>query len=87
MGRPDNVQRGIELAGVEIVEFLAYPDHHPLDFDIGEKAHNLPWIVTRKDWVKLQSRCSNPENIVIAERSASIEPVEEFKKWLKIKLP
>ena len=87
VGRPDNVQRGIELAGVEIVEFLAYPDHHPLDFDIGEKAHNLPWIVTRKDWVKLQSRCSNPENIVIAERSASIEPVEEFKKWLKIKLP
>lgn len=86
VGRPDQVKANLAASGVEIKEFIALPDHDPLDFDLGEKPQDMPWIVTRKDWVKLRKRCSKPENVVIAERKASIEPSEEFEKWLKIKL-
>ncbi|MBS1727895.1 MAG: tetraacyldisaccharide 4'-kinase [Armatimonadetes bacterium] len=86
VGRPDNVQRNLQSAGVEIVEFIALPDHDKLEFDLAQRPQDVPWIVTRKDWVKLRSRCTNDSNVVLAERQASIEPSEELKKWLKIVL-
>lgn len=86
VGRPDNVRKNLEQAGVDIKEFIALMDHHPLDFDLSQRSQDLPWIVTRKDWVKLKTRCTGPTNVVIAERTASIQPAEEFKKWLTIKL-
>ena len=86
IGRPDNVRKNLEAIGVTIEEFLAFPDHHLLDFDISEKPQDLPWIVTRKDWVKLRVHCKDSQSVLIAERTASIEPSVEFKKWLTIKL-
>ena len=77
----------MEAVGVNIAVFIALPDHDKLDVNLEEKKGDLPWIVTRKDWVKLSIHSDpNKVSIVIADRTASIEPVDEFKKWLKIKL-
>ena len=87
IGRPDNFRQALEAEGVSIVEFLALPDHDKLEINLADKESDLPWLVTRKDWVKLQNHCDlNRVKIVLADRSASIEPADEFKKWLKIRL-
>ena len=87
IGRPDNFRQALEAEGVSIVEFLALPDHDKLQINLADKETDLPWLVTRKDWVKLQNHCDlNRVTIVVADRTASIEPAVEFKKWLKIKL-
>jgi tetraacyldisaccharide-1-P 4'-kinase len=47
----------------------------------------FPWVVTRKDWVKLRPHASQSLiTFVIADRTAIIEPAEEFEKWLKMRL-
>lgn len=86
IGRPDKLQKALELAGVTIEDFIALPDHDKLEINLAEKGGDLPWIVTRKDWVKLQPHCDlSRVEIVIASRTATIEPAEEFAKWLKMK--
>lgn len=87
IGRPELFRAAMEAVGVNIAVFIALPDHDKLDVNLEEKKGDLPWIVTRKDWVKLSIHSDpNKVSIVIADRTASIEPVDEFKKWLKIKL-
>ncbi len=87
IGRPDKFKAALEAAGVAISEFIAFPDHDKLAVDLAEKGGELPWVVTRKDWVKLSLHCDPSKvKIIIADRTATIEPVDEFKKWLKIKL-
>lgn len=87
IGRPDKFRLAIETAGVTVTEFIALPDHDKLEVNLAEREGGLPWIVTRKDWVKLRLHCDLATvKIIIADRTATIEPVDEFKKWLKIKL-
>ncbi len=87
IGRPDKFREDLEAAGVSIVEFIPLPDHDKLEIDLAKKDIDLPWIVTRKDWVKLRGKCNlDRVKIVIADRTASIEPADQFKKWLKIEL-
>lgn len=87
IGRPDNFRRNLEEAGISIQEFEAYPDHDKLDIDLSQRSQGIPWVVTQKDWVKLRTKPSSEKaNVLIARRSATIEPVAEFKKWLTIKL-
>ena len=87
IARPDKFRDSLEATGLTIVEFLALPDHDKLDIDLATKECDLPWVVTRKDWVKLRDNCDLKQvEIVIADRTATIEPAEAFQKWLKIKL-
>ena len=87
IGRPEIFRSAIEAVGVNVAEFIAFPDHDKLDVNLEAKKGDLPWIVTRKDWVKLSLHCDPSKvSIIIADRTASIEPGDEFKKWLKIKL-
>jgi tetraacyldisaccharide 4'-kinase len=87
IGRPEKFRLAIEATGVAVTEFIALPDHDKLEVNLAEKGRELPWIVTQKDWVKLRLQ-NNPAEvtIIVAKRTATIEPVDEFKKWLKIKL-
>ena len=87
IGRPDKFWKALKQAGVEIVEFIELPDHDKLDVNFVRLKTDLPWVVTRKDWVKLKTRSDvSAIKIVIADRTAQLEPSDEFKKWLKIKL-
>jgi tetraacyldisaccharide 4'-kinase len=87
IGRPDKFKAALEAAGVTISEFIALPDHDKLEVNLAEKEGELPWVVTRKDWVKLSLQCDpSTVKIIIADRTATIEPVDEFKKWLKMRL-
>jgi tetraacyldisaccharide 4'-kinase len=87
IGRPDNFRRNLEEAGISIQEFEVHPDHDKLDIDLSQRSQEIPWVVTQKDWVKLRTKSGSKEaNVLIARRSATVEPVAEFKKWLTIKL-
>ena len=90
VGRPDSVLDTLEQAGVTPATLTILPDHDPLTsesvFDKGMN-NNRPWIVTQKDWVKLQYHplIAN-QRIIIATRSATIEPTEQFTDWLMDKI-
>lgn len=87
IGRPDNFKTGLKNSGVKTNICLFLPDHDKLEVDLSKFGSDAPWIVTRKDWVKLR-KTQNLDNLtfIIAERLASIEPRAEFVKWLKIRL-
>jgi tetraacyldisaccharide 4'-kinase len=87
IGRPDKFVSALKDSGVNISGTVILPDHDKLELDFDAFAKDLPVVVTRKDWVKLRQSSRNTSvDFIIAERSATIEPVSEFKKWLKMKL-
>jgi tetraacyldisaccharide 4'-kinase len=87
IGRPNHFRMALERAGVEVIDFIELPDHDKMDIDLASRETDLPWVITRKDWVKLKSHCNVSEvEIIIADRTVTLEPVDEFKKWLKIRL-
>lgn len=88
IARPDLFEGSLRDVGVEIESIIALPDHHPLDDPDLLTPHNeKTLVVTMKDWVKLRQRTDIASyNIVIAKRTATIEPSEEFKQWLKERL-
>lgn len=87
IGRPDKFRQGLEKAGITILDFISLPDHDKIEVDFSTMDTEFPWIVTRKDWVKIRPQSSNTlVTFVIADRTAIIEPAEDFKKWLTIKL-
>ena len=87
IGRPDKFRIAVESSGVTIDEFVALPDHDPMIVDLGGNGKEFPWIVTQKDWVKLRDvGNTSSSSIIVALRVATIEPADEFQKWLKMKL-
>ena len=87
IGRPELFRAALESSGVALAEFSALPDHDELNIDLAKEGGDIPWVVTRKDWVKLSAYTDiTKAKVVIANRSATIEPFEAFQKWLKIKL-
>ena len=87
IGRPELFRAALEAAGVAVTEFNALPDHDELNIDLAKEGGDTPWVVTRKDWVKLSAYTDiTKAKIVIANRTAAVEPTQEFQKWLKIKL-
>ena len=89
IARPDLFQNSINEAGVVVTSIDARPDHDPLDaVDLFSRHNEGVIIVTMKDWVKLRQRNDlGKVDIFIAKRSATIEPKEEFMKWLKERIP
>ena len=48
---------------------------------------DLPVVVTAKDWVKLRERGDAAlHRFLIATHEIRLEPVEEFRSWLELKL-
>lgn len=89
IARPDMFEESVRGAGVQVIDVLSLPDHDPLDAPGLFSRHNEGVIiVTMKDWVKIRARDDIAGmNIIIARRSASIEPKEEFLQWLKERIP
>jgi tetraacyldisaccharide 4'-kinase len=86
IANPHRFRDSVEQAGFVIgtTKFLA--DHDPLN-NPNLFAEGGTWLVTAKDWVKLRVRTDLTDvKIIVATRTASIEPRDEFAKWLKIKL-
>ena len=59
VGKPWKVERALKAAGCDLVEFVALPDHAPLDEDLLRRlAHRAEdfqagMVTTEKDWVRL----------------------------------
>ena len=59
VGKPWKVERALKAAGCELIEFVALPDHAPLDEDLmrrlARRAEDFAagMIATEKDWVRL----------------------------------
>jgi tetraacyldisaccharide 4'-kinase len=59
VGKPWKVERALKAAGCELVEFVALPDHAPLDEDLLQRLSGRAGdfgaglITTEKDWVRL----------------------------------
>jgi len=89
IARPDLFEASVREAGVQVSDIDVHPDHDPLDAPDLLSRHNVGTvIVTMKDWVKLRTRDDlDKVTILIAKRSATIEPKEEFLKWLKERIP
>jgi tetraacyldisaccharide 4'-kinase len=89
IARPDLFEASVRAAGIQVSDVDVHPDHDPLDAPDLLSRHNVGTvIVTMKDWVKLRTRNDlDKVTILIAKRSATIEPKEEFLKWLKERIP
>ena len=89
IARPDLFEASLKQSGVQIRLMDARPDHDPLNHPGLFSRHNEGVvIVTMKDWVKLRNRSDlSGVNLLIARRSATIEPREEFMRWLKERIP
>jgi tetraacyldisaccharide 4'-kinase len=85
IGRPDLLIESLN-SSVEWGEIVIKPDHDPLTL-LPIPSTNYPWLVTRKDWVKLQSNpLVSKYDFVLIDRSASIEPADLFTDWLVSKI-
>jgi tetraacyldisaccharide 4'-kinase len=88
IGRPDKFRTALLNSGLHLDEFIELPDHDTLESAPERMSRDdCLWIVTEKDWVKLKNLNSLPShNILIAQRTATIEPTQDFKSWLKMRL-
>jgi tetraacyldisaccharide 4'-kinase len=88
IAKPNNFMRSLTDLGLTPVVSRLLADHDPLtDANLFKCENVYPWVVTAKDWVKLRNRKDlDHVKIIIARRTAIIEPHEEFREWLKIKL-
>ncbi|MFX8641056.1 tetraacyldisaccharide 4'-kinase, partial [Acinetobacter baumannii] len=67
VGSPGRLLRGVEEAGLRVVQKRIEADHAPLD-DLGlidGLGVDRPLLVTAKDWVKLRRRNDLGERVVI----------------------
>lgn len=89
IARPDLFEASVRESGVKVTHLQGLPDHDPLDApDLFSRHNEEVVIVTMKDWVKIKARDDIAAmNIIIARRSATIEPKEEFLQWLKERIP
>jgi tetraacyldisaccharide-1-P 4'-kinase len=89
IARPDLFESSVRQAGVVVSHVYSHPDHDPLDApDLLSRHNGGVLVVTMKDWVKLRQRADvGSSDIVIATRTAAIEPKEEFLQWLKERIP
>ena len=80
IGRPDLFRASLEAAGLRIECWRPLPDHDPLaDENLMDCDNDLPWIVTKKDAVKLKD---SGKKVIVARREVTIEPATKFKSWI-----
>ncbi|MCX7799633.1 MAG: tetraacyldisaccharide 4'-kinase [Fimbriimonadales bacterium] len=85
IARPDRFADDLRAAGVGLRGLAALTDHDPLS--AGNLLDGVPpgstVVVTAKDWVKLRRRPDLAgRRWVVALRDVSIQPAEEFRRWL-----
>lgn len=83
LGNPEGFLQSVREAGVEVVFHRFLPDHDALDAgDLLAGFPEGPVIVSAKDWVKLRDQSLDRE-VIVARRSASIEPLDKLKGLLR----
>lgn len=87
IGRPQQFFQALSEYGVQLVETRARPDHDPLSEPQIFAGLPEPIIVTGKDAVKLRMRSDvHGLSIWVAEHRVTIEPIDEFRAWLRSKI-
>ncbi len=89
IAQPNRLIEALKNKSVDIMQAVFEPDHNDLLagnlLDRFEKGETI--VVTTKDWVKLKKRSDLKEwTFVICSYSVTIEPQDEFTKWLKHKI-
>lgn len=87
IGRPRQFLDALRNHEVPVIEFRTRPDHDPLSEPelLADLPH--PIVVTAKDAVKLRLRTDLRDvPIWVAEHRATIEPLDEFRVWLRAKV-
>lgn len=70
---PEDFKRSLENAGLELVDFLNFPDHHPYtsndmkELMISASNYDASIITTHKDWVKLPAEYQEKVGMVDIE--------------------
>ncbi len=89
IGAPERFRRTLESLGVEIADFLSFPDHHRYSsFDLGvieqaaKKAHAEMIVTTEKDEIKLRSLDSPAMPCFSLRIEMTIDPREEFERLI-----
>lgn len=81
IGRPDLLMQSLE-GKVNLVQIDIRPDHDTMT-ELPVRQNELPWILTRKDWMKVRRHSRVGDlRFVVVDRRAFIEPAEEFIDWL-----
>lgn len=85
IARPDRLIETLQPhceAGLEIIEKVIRPDHDPLtQIDLLQTGDSVPWLVTRKDWVKLRSRADWDDiqsRVIVIERTLNLTGIENL---------
>ncbi len=89
IGNPEQFFASLETVGIQLEKQIALEDHDPLTAGtlLASFDKEIPTIVTLKDWVKLRElRGISEFKIWIAYESVSLEPQQEFAKWLHERL-
>lgn len=86
IGRPQQFFEALRDHGVPVIEARTRPDHDSLSESGLFNGLPQPIIVTAKDAVKLRLRSDLIDlSIWVAEHRMSIEPLDEFRTWLRAK--
>lgn len=94
IGRPDRLLDDLKRVGVDVRAAVLLRDHDPLTGGnlLSGLPHDLPVIVTAKDWIKLQHRSDLREGASSriwrpVLQTATIEPRNQWMAMLKERLP
>jgi len=85
LGRPDRFERSLAEAGVRLSRLVVRTDHDPLL--AGNLLEGVPpgatVVTSAKDWVKIRRRSDLDRfRWVVALLHPSIEPADDFRRWL-----
>lgn len=89
LGSPAQFLTDLAAAGIRVKNAILKPDHDDLMEGnlFAALPPSEPLVVTRKDWVKLKHRRDLGERqIWVADYEVTVEPGEEFARWLSKKL-
>jgi tetraacyldisaccharide 4'-kinase len=88
IAKPERFLEALRQHGLELVTVKTLGDHDPLTApDLLTTTNPYPWVVTGKDAVKLRARKDlDQAKIIVATRTATIEPSTDFAEWLTMEL-
>ena len=88
LGQPHLFLQNLEQIGFIVQTQKLLQDHDPLTAgNLFEELGEGPIVVTAKDWIKLRERRDlDLSRVIVALQRVSIEPEDEFMKWLRGRL-
>jgi tetraacyldisaccharide 4'-kinase len=86
IGRPEKFFRSVSAQGAQLVEMVAFPDHHPYTRDelvrlkVKARGENAQLLTTEKDFVRLA--VTDREDVAMLQIRAAITPLAELDRLL-----